>query len=326
MKLHYEHWSSNPTPATNPLSSIGVTEVDEKKPANNGCTSDNTSSHALPVLMTSPRKITLLHGLGGTGKLWRPLAIALEPEFDCIAVDQRGHGKSQVRATPSPLDQGSISYTPQTFGQDLIETLETVSHFPSILVGHSMGVRTAIAAAHLKPDFFSALVLIDLGFDGPAGGGLGSTLASFLAVLPLEFEKRSDLKNHLERHCPDPAIAQYLIAVSTPIGSLPNNLKTVEKFDGPYGFPFDRDALIQTIRASTAMPTREYLRQWGKCDKPAYILRGEKSSVWTHEEFLTEQTFFSEFAHFHFIEWSQCGHGLPFEKKKELAMLIKSIR
>ena len=51
--------------------------------------SPNTSTH--PVT-----KIALLHGMGGTGALWRPVAASLENHYSIMAFDQRGHGRSGV--------------------------------------------------------------------------------------------------------------------------------------------------------------------------------------------------------------------------------------
>ena len=71
-------------------------------------------------------------------------------------------------------------YTPLEYGRDVVETLEKQNFHPTWLIGHSMGVRTACAAAHLKPEWIQGMVLVDLGFAGPAGGGLGEDLARFL--------------------------------------------------------------------------------------------------------------------------------------------------
>src|SRR5687768_17719997 len=59
-------------------------------------------------------KILLLHGMGGTGALWRPLAAALEDHFEILAPDQRGHGGSQLpqdrKSTRLNSSHGYISY------------------------------------------------------------------------------------------------------------------------------------------------------------------------------------------------------------------------
>ena len=190
-------------------------------------------------------RILLLHGMGGTGALWRPVAASLEDSFDILAPDQRGHGRSQVEAAPG----GAGPYSPLDFGRDLVETLDHLGFHPCWVVGHSIGVRSACALAHLKPDWIRGLVLVDLGFSGVAGGGLGEGLASFLSKLPMRFGSREEARQFMAVECPDPAIAQYLLAVS------------IRTADGGLTFPFDHGALIQTIHAARDISVRKWVEE-----------------------------------------------------------------
>src|SRR5579885_3131262 len=191
---------------------------------------------ALSASQPEPTKIVMLHGMGGTGSLWRPLAAALEDRFDILAPDQRGHGSSRVPSVPG----GRLlpGYAPLDYGRDLVETLEAERFHPTFVLGHSMGVRSACALAHLKPEWVRGLILIDLGFSGVAGGGLGEGLASFVRKLPQSFPSREAARAFMEAECPDPSIAQYLMAVS------------VRNAEGGIEFPFDHAALIATITAA----------------------------------------------------------------------------
>ncbi len=103
-------------------------------------------------------RVVFLHGMGGTGALWRPIAAGLEDHFEILAPDQRGHGASRVTATPGGRD--APSYTPLDYGRDVVETLDALKFHPTWIVGHSMGVRTACAAAYLKPEWIQGLVLL----------------------------------------------------------------------------------------------------------------------------------------------------------------------
>jgi pimeloyl-ACP methyl ester carboxylesterase len=174
-----------------------------------------------------------------------------------------------------------------------------------------MGVRTACAVAHLRPDWVKGLVLIDLGFSGVAGGGLGEGLAKFLALLPMEFPDRNQAREFMEQNCPDPSIAQYLMAVSTRTAS------------GTLTFPFDRSALIQTIHAARDVSVRTWLTDLAAKNLPVLVLRGANSLVWSHEEYEFEKSHFSEFKNVVFEEFPLAGHGLPFEKRIEF---IKRLR
>ena len=265
-----------------------------------------------PESHTSPKvpKIVFLHGMGGTGALWRPIAVHLESKMDVLALDQRGHGRSQI-----PTHSGSrieTHYTPLDYGRDIIETLEALEFHPTWMVGHSMGVRSAMACAHLKPEWIKGLILVDLGFSGVAGGGLGENLARFIRVLPQEFISREEARSFMEQNCPDPSIAQYLMAVSV------RDPRT-----GHLIFPFDHSALIQTIYAARDVSIRHWVREIGSQNIPIIILRGAKSLVWSHEEYIKERDSFSDLKSVKFMEFEDAGHGLPFEQRQSFVSLIE---
>lgn len=251
-----------------------------------------------------PRRIALLHGMGGTGALWRPIAASLENDYWLMAFDQRGHGKSRGS---QPLTE----FTPLDFGQDIIETIDAQGFHPTWLIGHSMGVRTACAAAHLRPDWIQGLILIDLGLYGPFGGGLGDGLASFLRVLPERFSSRAEARAFMNERCPDPSIAQYLMAVSK------------LDVDGSITFPFDHSALIHTITAAAHFSAREWIAELGRQGMPILILRGANSLVWSHEEFEEERKHFAPYSSITFKEYEGAGHGLPFEQRQRFVVDVR---
>lgn len=252
-------------------------------------------------------RIVLLHGMGGTGSLWRPLAIALENHpISILSPDQRGHGKSQIAY--------STHYSALEYGKDLIETLEEACFSPTWILGHSMGVRSAVAAAFLQPERVKGLFLIDLGFSGLAGGSLGENLIQFLKQLPPYFSSQQEARDFMQRECPDRSMAQYLMAVAT--------LDT----DGKLLFPFDRSALIQTAEeAKAAPPIRTWIQALGLQGVPMWIFRGAESKVWSHSDFQEEKQALSKFPSLHFEEVEKAGHGLPFERREWLAKKIATV-
>jgi len=247
-------------------------------------------------------RILFLHGMGGTGALWRPIAAVLEDEFDILAPDQRGHGGSRLPHVPGGRD-GGANYTPLDYGRDLADLTEKLNFYPTFVVGHSMGVRSACAFAHLKPTWIKGLVVVDLGFSGAAGGGLGDDLGNFIKILPTEFPSREEARVFMAANCPDPAIAQYLLAVSQ------------RDADGQTFFPFDHAALLATIEAAKNTSVRQWVKELGAASIPILILRGVKSLVWSHEEFLKEKENFRLHPSVHFEEVEGTGHGLPYEKR-----------
>ncbi len=255
-------------------------------------------------------RIVFLHGMGGTGKLWRPIAAHLEDHYRIFAPDQRGHGRSRV-----PQGSGNPdlpSYSPLDYGQDLVDSLEISQFHPTWVVGHSMGVRSACAFAHLRPDWACGLVLVDLGFEGPAGGGLGDALAGFLQKLPSTFASRAEARAFMALECPDPAIAQYLMAVSE-----------LDPLSGEVSYPFDHSALIKTIHAARDSSVRSQVRALGARSMPILVLRGANSLVWSHEEYEQEKSFFTDLPSVRFLEIEGAGHGLPFERRVEFVRVLR---
>lgn len=254
--------------------------------------------------------LVFLHGMGGTGALWRPIAASLEDSMAILAPDQRGHGRSQIPHVPASREPAR--YTPLDYGRDVVELIDALNFKPCFLVGHSMGVRTACAAAHLMTSpSLRGLILIDLGFSGPAGGGLGQGLYDFLQILPMEFETREAARAFMNERCPDPSIAQYLMAVSV-VGA-----------DRRLLFPFDKAALLETLNAARDASVRKWVRDLGARGLPILVLRGAKSLVWKREEFEAERAAFGDLPSVVFEEFPETGHGLPFERRVEFVERVK---
>jgi esterase len=258
-----------------------------------------------PLPATPAPRIGLLHGMGGTGALWRPIGASLENHFHLMSFDQRGHGRSRP-------DSQQGGYTPLDYGRDVIETLEAENFHPTWLIGHSMGVRTACAAAHLKPEWIRGLILVDLGFSGAPGGGLGEGLATFVRGLPEQFATREEARAFMTEHCPDPSIGQYLMAVS------------VRAASGAVSFPFDHRALIETIQAASQVSVRDWVDELVRAGMPILVLRGANSLVWSRADYQKEQEHFAEFPSIRFMEFEGAGHGLPFEQRPRFVAEIES--
>lgn len=89
-------------------------------------------------------KVVLVHGWTCSTAYWAPVIRALAAEHRVIAYDQRGHGRS-------PSAPGS--YTTDVLADDLCAVLEATvpEGEQAVLVGHSMGAMTVVAAADRPP-------------------------------------------------------------------------------------------------------------------------------------------------------------------------------
>jgi len=262
--------------------------------------------------------ILFLHGMGGTGQIWRPIAASLEENFICIAPDQRGHGKSR----PVPTGEENRFHA-SDYAQDLIQLLEqkTLEFQPSsfFIVGHSMGVRSGLATAHSilnsKPELkalFKGFISVDIALQSKWGGGIGIPLADFIRSLPESFSDRQTMRDYLFKQCPDPAIAQYLSAVAKKENDAPET----------WVFPFDHEALVQTIYQADDAPIEKWVLEICNAGLPVLALRGENSKVWLKDDFDHSKSKLAN-PHLIFEEWPACGHGLPFEQRPKFIERVR---
>jgi pimeloyl-ACP methyl ester carboxylesterase len=96
--------------------------------------------------------VVFSHATGFHGRVWDQVIRNLTPEAGAIALDMRGHGRSQQ--VPPPMRW-------RDFGEDVAALGEKLGWKGAVGVGHSMGGYAITLAAALKPGMFSALVLLD---------------------------------------------------------------------------------------------------------------------------------------------------------------------
>lgn len=97
--------------------------------------------------------VVMLHGLADSALAWNRLPVELEPEFDVVLIDARGHGFSA--ATES-------GYGPQEQAEDVRAVIRELRLDRPAIIGHSMGAEVAaVLAASLPPGSLRGLVLED---------------------------------------------------------------------------------------------------------------------------------------------------------------------
>ena len=95
--------------------------------------------------------IVLVHGLGATNASMLPLIVELGHRYRVLAPDMPGHGASG----------NGRNYGAKFLGTWLTSFIsETCGDTPAILVGNSLGGRTALEAAMIEPDLVRGLVLL----------------------------------------------------------------------------------------------------------------------------------------------------------------------
>lgn len=95
--------------------------------------------------------VVLVHGLSATNASMLPLIPPLSRRFHVLAPDLPGHG-----GTAAPRG----NYTAEYLGSWLQSFLRETCEQPAVLIGNSLGGRTALQAALDRPDQVSGLVLL----------------------------------------------------------------------------------------------------------------------------------------------------------------------
>ena len=104
--------------------------------------------------------VILLHGFTNSGLMWTPLVRDLEADYDLVALDAAGHGRSDYPG-PDPV--------PTQARDDVIAVIRRLALARPALVGHSMGAGTASAVAAHLGDGIRCAVLEDPGWRDAAG-------------------------------------------------------------------------------------------------------------------------------------------------------------
>ena len=96
--------------------------------------------------------LIIIHGLYGSSDNWISIGKSLAENYTVHLIDQRNHGQSphdDIHDYPSMRD-------------DLIEFMDQQDIPKAILIGHSMGGKTAMYLAESNPERIEALIIIDI--------------------------------------------------------------------------------------------------------------------------------------------------------------------
>jgi pimeloyl-ACP methyl ester carboxylesterase len=194
-----------------------------------------------------------LHGLSGVADVWQQTVAALgvgRPE--CIAIDQRGHGRS-----PKPEHDYSVT----SYLRDLLDLVMAVGG-PVHLVGHSMGARVAMVAAARHPGQFRSVAIVDIGPEAWRAN-ITESVAAF-ERMPRSFADRDAALEYGSRGRGGSLDAERFL--------LPRLRETP---GGHYTWLASREALIETV---TLHRSHSYWAEWEAISIPALLVRGERSN------------------------------------------------
>ena len=207
----------------------------------------------------------ILHGFLGMSDNWKTLGAKFsEAGFQLHLVDQRNHGRS--------FHDKVFDY--EVLAEDLKQYCDEHQLENSILLGHSMGGKTAMLFSTLYPELVSKLLVADI---SPRFYPIHHD-AILNGLSALDF---TEIKSRGEA---DKVLSQYVSEVGTRLFLL-KNLYWIEK--GQLALRINLEVLKENVsEVGEALPIHS------KFEKPTLFLRGDKSEyVMPNDEALIKQHF-----------------------------------
>lgn len=144
--------------------------------------------------------LIIIHGLFGSLDNWQTLGKKFAEDFDTILVDQRNHGHSPH----------SENFDYDHMAADLIKLIEDQNLENAYVVGHSMGGKTAMRAAQMRPDLMEKMIVVDI---GPKGYPMhhDTILEGLHAIDFNEVKSRKQANEVISRFIEDDGVKQFLL-------------------------------------------------------------------------------------------------------------------
>lgn len=228
----------------------------------------------------------MLHGLAGHAGEWAQMAAALGSDFRSVAVDQRGHGRSERE----PSDRSR-----RAFVADVAAVVKRLSLAPVVLVGQSMGGNTAFLAAAAHPELVVGLVVVEASPDGPAPE-LPARVRRWLESWPVPF-------------CDETKAREFFSTQGLAPDAWAAGLERREHGLCP---AFDADVLIDCMAQLAA---NDYWTEWRRIRCPTLIVRGQRGNF--------DANHIDELAHqlpdAHAVTIPDAGHDVHLDAPERLA-------
>lgn len=243
--------------------------------------------------------VIILHGLYGSSDNWISFAKSLGEHFQVYLPDQRNHGHSFH----------SGDHTFRDMSDDLDEFIRSLQLQQPVIIGHSMGGKTAMTYALRFPDKIAKLIAIDIGPQAyDEGYAFHANILNALNNIKLSaIQSRHEAEDQLSKSIQSRALRQYL-------------LKNLKRNSTGYTWKINIRALLHNLpsimgdirTALSAGPIQPF-------QKPTCLIKGERSSYLPNQ--LTPDTK-QLFPQATLITIPKTGHWIHAEQPEQLKQTI----
>ncbi len=239
------------------------------------------------------KPIIILHGLFGMLDNWQTFGNNLaEFGFRVILIDQRDHGKSPWTS----------EFNYDVLANDIIDFAQSLELDSFFLLGHSMGGKTAMAVAKLRPDLIEKLIIVDVA-PKQYRRGHDEIFAALRALDLYNSKSRTALYESLKIHLDEEMVIQFLLKniqrnPETGGFSIKFNLDLLEKC---YENIIDDIYIKEPILVDTL---------FCKGDRSRYIVESDEEKI------------YREFNHAQIVTIEQAGHWVHADQPEKLLDIV----
>ena len=252
-----------------------------------------TNTDLLNVVRSgSGEPLVILHGLFGSSKNWQSLARHFAKHFEVFSIDLRNHGQS--------FHHEDMNY--EIMADDVSRLLVRLGVSSCGIIGHSMGGKTSILLALLKPQQISRMIIADIA-PVPYGHAYDHLIDPILALSIGQSASRTSIDKALELDIPDPLLRGFL-------------LQNLDRVNGQWRWRINWRSIKDNLDRLTGFP--ELADDWF-IDLPTLFIRGDNSEYITSRE---EQVIATHFGQAAITTIPDAGHWLHAEQPDRFASQV----
>ncbi len=233
---------------------------------------------------SSATPLVILHGLFGSASIWRSMAMELGAHRRVLTLDLRNHGNSPHA---SRMDYPLMA-------ADVGAFLRASALDECVVMGHSMGGKTAMQLAFDAPEQVASLIVVDIA-PVPHRHDFGTLIDAMRSIDIARLVRRADADAALQASIADDSLRRFL---------LQNLVNDASGFRWRINLDAIEASMTDLLDAPRTGPTPPY-------PGPALFLRGENSDYVRPEH---HERIYRHFPHAEIDTVPGAGHWLHTER------------
>lgn len=236
------------------------------------------------------KPLIILHGLFGSSDNWFSLSKVFSEQFTVYTIDQRNHGQSPQ----------SDDFNYRLLTEDLEQFIVDHNIQSPIIIGHSMGGKTAMNLAIKRPELVSELIVVDI---APKAYPVhhAQILEGLNSISLPQLGSRNEADTLLARYVPEADVRQFLLKNLT------------RDSEGKFNWKINLSAIDMHLEE-----LGESMQYQGTFSKPTLFVKGARSSYFKEADDMLIKKFFPNAK----VETLDTGHWVQAEKPQEFVATV----